>query len=204
MNYKKLNILKIDASSRSKNSVSRQLSQRVVERLLEEHPGASVVSRNVTNGLSPVSEDWITANFTPVEERNDDQKNVLTQSDELVSELRQADIIVIGLPIYNFGVPASLKAWIDLIARAGETFSYSEQGPQGLLSDKRVIVTVASGGVPVGSPVDFATNFLTHILGFVGITDVAYVSATGLAIDAEGAISDAEQQIDDIQFDIAA
>jgi len=204
MSNKKLNILKIDSSSRQETSVSRQLSQRVAARLLAENPNAEVVSRNVTSGLSPVSEDWITANFTPADDRSDDQKNILSLSDELVPELKQADIILIGLPIYNFGIPASLKAWVDLIARVGATFSYTEQGPQGLLSGKRVIVSVASGGVPVGSPVDFATTFLTHILGFIGITDVTYISATGLAMDAESTISNAEQQIDVLQLDKAA
>jgi FMN-dependent NADH-azoreductase len=204
MSNKKLNILKIDSSSRQETSVSRQLSKRVAARLLAENPNAEVVSRNVTSGLSPVSEDWITANFTPADDRSDDQKNILSLSDELVSELKQADIILIGLPIYNFGIPASLKAWVDLIARVGATFSYTEQGPQGLLSGKRVIVSVASGGVPVGSPVDFATTFLTHILGFIGITDVTYISATGLAMDAESTISNAEQQIDVLQLDKAA
>jgi FMN-dependent NADH-azoreductase len=204
MSNKKLNILKIDSSSRQETSVSRQLSKRVAARLLAENPNAEVVSRNVTSGLSPVSEDWITANFTPADDRSDDQKNILSLSDELVSELKQADIILIGLPIYNFGIPASLKAWVDLIARVGATFSYTEQGPQGLLSGKRVIVSVASGGVPVGSPVDFATTFLTHILGFIGITDVTYILATGLAMDAESTISDAEQQIDVLQLDKAA
>lgn len=204
MSNKKLNILKIDSSSRQETSVSRQLSKRVAARLLAENPNADVVSRNVTSGLFPVTEDWITANFTPADDRSDDQKNILSLSDELVSELKQADIILIGLPIYNFGVPASLKAWVDLIARVGETFSYTEQGPQGLLIGKRVIVSVASGGVPIGSPVDFATTFLTHILGFIGITDVTYISATGLVMDAESIISDAEQQIDVLQLDKAA
>jgi len=204
MSNKKLNILKIDSSSRQENSVSRQLTKRVAARLVAENPNAEVVSRNVENGLSPVSEDWITANFTPADDRSDEQLETLSLSGKLVAELKHADIILIGLPIYNFGVPASLKAWIDLIARVGETFVYSEQGPQGLLNGKRVIVSVASGGVPVGSPVDFATNYLTHVLGFIGITDVTYVSATGLAMDAEAAISSAEHQIDILPLNKAA
>jgi len=204
MSNKKLNILKIDSSSRQQSSVSRQLSKRLESRLVAENPNVEVVSRDVTNGLSPLSEDWIAANFTPADQRGEDQKKTLSLSDQLVSELKQADIILISLPIYNFGVPASLKAWIDLVARAGETFSYTEQGPQGLLHGKRAIVTVTSGGVPVGSPIDFATNFLTHVLGFIGITDVTYVGATGLAMDANIAISDAERQIDVLPLQKAA
>jgi FMN-dependent NADH-azoreductase len=118
--------------------------------------------------------------------------------------LRAADTIVIGLPIYNFGIPASLKAWVDLIARAGETFAYSETGPKGLLENKRVIVTVASGGVPVGSPMDHATTYLTQVLGFIGITDVTYVSAGGLAMDPEAALKSAEAEIDALPLQQAA
>ncbi len=105
-----LNILKIDSSSRVSGSVSRQLSAQVADRFVAENSDSNLVTRDVTKGLPTVSEDWIGANFTPADDRTDAQKDLLTLSDELVTELRAADVLVIGVPIYNFGVPASLKA----------------------------------------------------------------------------------------------
>ena len=199
-----LNILKIDSSSRHEGSVSRQLSTRLANRLKTEHPDASIVSRDVASGLSVVSEDWIGANFTPRDERNETQADILNLSDALVSELQVADILVFGVPIYDFGVPAALKTWIDLICRSGETFHYTESGPEGLLTGKRAIITVASGGVPVGSPADHATSYLTQVLGFIGITDVTFVSATGLAMDPEAPLRAAEAEIDALDLRTAA
>ena len=195
MSTTSLTILKLDSSGRKSGSVSRQLSTRLVERFVRDGD-VNVIERDVASGLPAVNEDWIGSNFTPSSERSADQAALLVQSDELVAELRAADVLVIGMPIYNFGVPASLKGWIDLICRAGETFQYGENGPEGLLTGKRAIVTVASGGVPVGSPMDHATTYLSQVLGFVGITDVTYVSATGLAMDPDSAIKSAEIEID--------
>ena len=186
------NILKINSSGRIDGSVSRDLTERLVNRF----DGANVVDRDVSSGLSAVSQGWIGANFTPPSDRTAAQENLLSQSDMLVNELRDADVLVIGMPIYNFGVPAALKQWIDLICRVGETFQYGENGPEGLVSGKRAFVTVASGGVPVGSPMDHATGFLTQVLGFIGITEVTYISATGLAVDPETPVKTAQAQID--------
>jgi FMN-dependent NADH-azoreductase len=199
-----LNILKIDSSSRHEGSVSRQLTTRLVNRVKSESPDASIVSRDVASGLSAISEDWIGANFTPRDGRTEIQTDILNLSDVLVSELQVADILVVGVPIYNFGVPAALKAWIDLICRAGETFRYTEAGPEGLLTGKRAIITVASGGVPVGSPADHATSYLTQVLGFIGITDVTYISASGLAMDSEAPLRAAEAEIDALDLKAAA
>lgn len=199
-----LNILKINSSGRQTGSASRQMTARLSDRLLAENPGASIVSRDVSSGLPAVNEDWIGANFTTADMRSDAQSELLGLSNELVAELRAADVLVIGLPIYNFGVPASLKAWIDLICRAGETFQYGENGPVGLLTGKRAIVTIASGGVPLGSPVDHASTYLTTVLGFIGITDVTFVGATGLAADAEAPLKAAEAEIDSISLRAAA
>ncbi len=204
MSTETLNILKIDSSSRHEGSVSRQLSSEVVQKLTAAHSSANVVERDATQGLAPIGEDWIGANFTPADSRSDSQKQALSLSDSLVAELHAADVLVIGVPIYNFGVPAALKAWIDLIARAGETFQYGENGPVGLLTGKRAIVTVASGGVPVGSPMDHATTYLTQVLGFVGISDVTYISATGLAMDPEAPLLAARDQIDQLDTRTAA
>ena len=190
-----LNILKIESSARQNGSVSRQLTERLIARIANTSE-TSVVERDVAAGLPIVSEGWIGSNFTPKDDRTDEQAALLELSDQLIGELRTADVLVIGMPIYNFGMPAALKSWIDLICRAGETFHYTESGPEGLLQGKRAIVTVASGGVPVGSPMDHATTYLTQVLGFVGITDVTYVSATGLAMDPDAAMKSAEDAID--------
>ncbi len=204
MTPKKRTILKLNSSGRNTGSVSRQLANRLVDRLLAADPDASVIVRDAAVGLSAVTEDWINANFTPSAQRTPDQAGLLALSDQLVAEIRAADTLVIGLPIYNFGIPAALKEWIDLVCRSGETFRYGTSGPEGLLTDKRAIVTVASGGVPVGSPMDHATTYLTQVLGFLGITDVTYVSAAGLAMDADAAIAAANRQIDQIDLGQAA
>jgi len=199
-----LNILKIDSSGRREGSVTRQLTDRLANRISGDHPGTAVILRDVATGLPAISEDWIGANFTPADDRSAQQQNILKLSDELVSELRTADVLLIGLPIYNFGVPAAMKAWIDLICRAGETFRYTEAGPEGLLTGKRAIVAVASGGVPVGSPMDHATGHLTQVLNFLGITDVSFVSATGLAMDPEAPLQAAMAEIDILDLKKAA
>ena len=199
-----LNILKIDSSGRSEGSISRQLTAHLADKLMAGHPGTSLTIRDTAAGLPAINEEWIGANFTPAGERSLAQKAQLTFSDELVSELRTADVVLIGLPIYNFGIPAALKAWIDLICRAGETFRYSEAGPEGLLSGKRAIVAVASGGVAIGSPLDHATGHLTQVLNFIGITDITFVPATGLAMDPETPVRNAIAQIDALELKQAA
>jgi FMN-dependent NADH-azoreductase len=145
-----------------------------------------------------VNEAWISANFTAEEERSEEQRATLNFSDKLVEELQAADVLVIGSPIYNFGIPASLKAWVDMIARARKTFRYTENGPEGLLEGKKAYVVIASGGVAVDSPVDFATPFLRQALRFVGITDVEVIAADQLGINAEESIDSARAQIADL------
>ena len=168
-------ILRIDASARRTGSVSRRLTDRIIAR-----PGnANVVTRDLATPLALVDERWVGANFTPADDRTDEQKNALATSDMLVDEVRAADTIVIGLPIYNFAVPAAFKAWIDQIVRAGETFRYTETGPLGLLTGKRAIVALASGGVALGSDWDYASGYVRHVLGFIGITDVTFIDASG-------------------------
>ncbi|SDZ43963.1 FMN-dependent NADH-azoreductase [Jannaschia faecimaris] len=148
------NILRIDSSARSEGSVPRDLLDRLEARL-----DGTVTRRDVGGKALPqITGSWVASNFTPSDQRTAEQEAALAQSDALIAELKAADTLLIGLPIYNFSVPGSLKAWIDLICRAGVTFKYAENGPIGLLEGKRAIVAVASGGVPVGSPVDFATH----------------------------------------------
>jgi len=178
-------ILKIDASARKSGSVTRELSEQLVTSLLAGDSQASVIERDLAAGLPFVDETWIGANFTDPADRTPDQKLKLALSDTLVSEVRAADVLVIGVPIYNFGVPASLKAWIDLIARARETFRYTENGPVGLLEGKKAYLIVASGGVKAGSEVDFATTYMKHVLGFIGVKDVTVVAADQLMMDGD-------------------
>ena len=185
-------ILRIDASARRDGSVSRDLADKIIARFGTD---ATIVTRDLARGLPLIDEDWVGANFTPADQRTDAQKDKLALSDDLVAELQAADTVVIGLPIYNFGVPAAFKAWIDQIARAGVTFQYLEYGPKGLLEGKRAIVAVASGGTEAGSEIDFATGFVRHILGFVGITDVDFVTADRLMIDAEATMKSANDQV---------
>lgn len=185
-------ILHIDASARRQGSTTRDLSQKIVTKL-----GASrIIRRDLATPLPLLTEDWVNANFTPADQRSETQRDTLALSDQLVAELKDADTIVIGLPIYNFSVPAAFKAWIDLVARAGLTFAYSETGPRGLLTDKRVILAVASGGTQVGSEIDFATNYARHVLGFVGLTEVEVVAADQMAIDPEAALKAAQDAVD--------
>lgn len=185
-------VLHIDSSARTEGSVTRDLSAQIVARL-----GATeVIRRDLLTPVPQLTGDWVGANFTPADDRTAEQKDLLTQSDALVAELQKADTVVIGAPIYNFSVPANLKAWIDLIARVGVTFKFGENGSEGLLEGKRAIVVIASGGTPVDSDVDFATNYLRHVLSFVGITDVQVVAADGLVMDADGSLAKAQAQID--------
>lgn len=185
-------VLRIDSSPRTVTSVSRQLADKVVDRLA---PG-TVVRRDVSGGLPVVGEEWIGANFTPAENRSPAQRDELGLSDSLVAELAAADVVVISLPIWNFGVPSSLKSWVDLVARAGVTFQYTSEGPKGLLTGKRAVLVVASGGTEVGSQIDFATSYMRHVLGFIGIQDVDVVAADRMAIDAEASQSKANAAIE--------
>ena len=151
-----------------------------------------------TNARHDATKSWspiVPSLYMPADARSDDQRQALALSDTLIAELNAADTIVIGLPVYNFGVPAALKAWVDLVARAGVTFNYTETGPKGALEGKRAILVMASGGVPAGSPVDFATTYMKHMLGFLGITDVEIVAAEALAVDAEAALKAAGDAI---------
>lgn len=185
-------VLHIDSSARTENSVTRSLSAEITGRLAPE----TVIRRDLATPLPLLDEAWVGANFTPADQRSDEQKALLAQSDALIAELKLADTIVIGTPIYNFSVPSTLKAWIDLVARVGVTFNYTETGPVGLLEGKRAIIAVASGGTQAGSDIDFATTYLRHVLGFIGITDVELVAADQLSMDEEGSMQRAKSAIE--------
>lgn len=189
-----LNILRIDASARTDGSISRDLNDKIVSRY-RAAGDVDVVERDLAAGLPLIDAEWIGANFTDDADRTDAQRDALALSNSLVDEIKAADVVLIGLPIYNFGVPASLKAWVDLVARRGVTFNYTENGPVGLLEGKRAIITVASGGTEVGSDIDFATGYMRHVLGFIGITDVLFVKADRLAVDPEGTLKAADDAV---------
>ena len=190
-----LNILHVNASARGAASVSRQLTTNLIDALRERHGSVQITERNVAAGLPFVDEEWVGANSTPEEERDDAQREVLALSDELVRELADADILVVGAPIYNFSIPAALKAWVDMIARARLTFRYTDKGVEGLLADRKTYVVVPSGGVPVGSAVDFATPYLRHVLGFVGITDIEFIGARGADRGNQESLDEARARI---------
>jgi len=184
-------ILRLDATARASGSYSRQLTDKIVARF----DGASVTTRTLNEVFPQIDDAWVAANNTPAAERTAEHQAALSFSDTLIKEVQAADTVVIGLPIYNFMVPTSLKAWVDQIARVGVTFQYGEDGPKGLLTNKRVIVAVASGGTQIGSDYDFATPYLRFMLGFFGITDVTFVGATGLAMDETAALTRADTAI---------
>ena len=189
------NILRVDASMRRDGSTTRGLTERVIEKLARTGP-VDVTVRDLADGTAFIDEDWITANVTDPAARDTAMQKRLATSDALVAELQSADVIVIGVPIYNFGIPAALKAWIDQIARARVTFKYSENGPVGLLEGKRAIIVVASGGTEVDSPIDFATPYMRHVLGFIGIHDVEVISADRQMVDAEASRARAEAALE--------
>ncbi len=186
-------VLHIDASARLNGSTTRDLTARIVSRL-----GGKVIRRDLAHAIPQIDETWVNANFTPADQRSKAQSAALELSDTLISEIKAADVLVIGVPVYNFGIPTALKAWIDQIARAGVTFSYTEDGPKGLLEGKRAIIALASGGTPVGSEIDFASGYLRHIMGFIGITDVEIVAADRLMVDADAALSGANARIEEL------
>lgn len=182
-------ILHINASVNGENSNSRQIVSKLIERIVAATPAANVVERDLNDKSIPaLTGEIVGAFYTPAENRTEAQKDVIAVSDKLVAELQASDVVVIGAPMYNFSVPSTLKAWVDLIARVGVTFNYTENGPKGLLEGKKAYIVVATGGVPVNSPADFATPYLKQVLGFVGISDIDVIDASGFAVNAEEAM----------------
>ena len=193
-----MKILNINSSSNKSASTSTNFADKVVAQLVKENEGATVVKRHTTYSDLPFIDESILGALFPQGERTEEQKKALTLSDELVDEVLAADVLVIGAPIYNFSVPASLKAYFDLIARAGLTFKYSETGPIGLLENKKAYVVVSSGGTEIGSSDDFAGNYIKHFLGFIGIKDVEFVRLDQLMFSSETKINEANKKIVEI------
>ena len=188
-------ILRLDASANIEASTSKQLGDRLVEQLRNEYGDIELNHRDLNQGLSFIDSEWVAANFTANDERSEDQRARLAFSDSLIEELEQADHIVLTTPMYNFGIPASLKAWIDLIARAGVTFRYTENGPVGLLENKRVDIVITTGGAPLESPVDFVSGYLRQIFRFIGIEDIHIIGADRMNVDADASYNQALAQI---------
>lgn len=204
------NILVLNSSAAGADSVSRLLTGDTVDQLRRYRPHAAVVTRDLAADPIPhLAPDGVNGVRTP---------NAVTPaeiaarklSDELIAELRAADTIVIGAPMYNFGLPSTLKAWFDHVLRAGETFRYSEAGPKGLLEGKTVIVVEARGGLyseGPGQAADFQEPYLRHLLAFIGLTDVTFVRAEKLGFGPEAraaAIAAARAQISGLALAQAA
>jgi len=195
MQQDKTKVLEISASARLGSSASRQLTRDLIAALDDRYGNVETTRRDLAAGVPLIDEQWVAANFTPPESQSAADHEALAFSDSLVAELKEADVVVIGTPLYNFSIPAALKAWIDLIARARLTFRYTENGPEGLLGGKKAYIVIATGGVPVASAADFATPYLRHALAFVGITDVEVVAAEKLNSQPEESMDRARARI---------
>ena len=180
---------------RRQKSVSRLLADEVVSLLGANKTGMNVITRDLAAGVGIVNAAWIEAERTSEENRTPDQWALLSQSDALVSELQSADDLVIATPIYNFSVPAALKAWIDLICRDNITFVYQNDRPRGLLANKRATVIITSGGTIAETDVDYASGYIRHIMEFIGILDVSVIDVTGLAKNRREVIDRARAEI---------
>jgi FMN-dependent NADH-azoreductase len=180
-------VLQLNTSINNGNGQSSQLARQFITAIQERDPGVRLVVRDLaaSEPVPHLDGERFGAFLAKPEERSEEQRAVVAYSDTLISELQQAEVIVLGLPMYNFGVPSQLKAYFDHIARAGVTFKYTDKGPVGLLTGKRAYVFAARGGVYAGTPLDTQTAYVRDFLRFIGIADVTFVYAEGLAISAE-------------------
>jgi len=197
-------ILLVLSSPRGTESHSHQIAYRIVEDLRARHAGTEIVIRDVAKEPLPyVGEAFVGGLFTPPEKRSAAEAKAIEVSDQLVDELVAADIVVLAVPMHNFGLPAALKSWIDHVVRAGRTFAYSGSGPAGLLKDKQAIIVVSRGGIYSDGPMkafDFQETYLRRVLGFIGITDVQAVRVEGVAMGGDAlsnAVSSANAQAEE-------
>ena len=192
----KNHILRLDASASVDTSNSKKLGDELIARLMALHPGATVQQRDLNQEIGFIDQNWVTANFTPIEQRSEIQQQRLAFSDELIEEIRRSDHIVLTTPMYNFGIPSTLKAWIDMICRAGATFQYTADGPVGLIKGKTVDIVITTGGVHLQSPVDFVTDYLKQVFRFIGIEDINIIGADAMSVDADSSYQKALDQIE--------
>ena len=191
-----MNILHLDSSARKDESVSRKLAKDLVNKLKKDND--QLVYRDISSNIPFVAGIKGAGFIIPEEERNKQDKELFKFSDELVDEVLAADTIIISTPIYNFGPPAAVKAWFDLVARAGRTFKYETTGPIGLIGGgKKVYLVVTSGGVPVGSPVDFCTPWFKQALNFLGISDIEIIDSSQLNINDDN-LKKAQEKINNL------
>ncbi|MFZ4538455.1 FMN-dependent NADH-azoreductase [Propionivibrio sp.] len=197
-----MKILQINASARSAGSNSTRLAAAVSARLQAQNPAASIELRDLASAPHPVlDEPSLTALFTPAEQRTAEQNARVALDDALIAQVQSADAIVLGVPMYNFGIPVQLKTWIDDIARSGVTFRYTANGPEGLLKGKKVYVALARGGLYRDTPADSQVPYLKSVLGFLGMTDIEFIYAEGLAMGADAAskaFAEAEEQMGEL------
>jgi len=184
-----MKILRIDSSAKTETSESRRLTARIIDGLKANGKSPEVTVRDLNECLPQVDSAWIEANNTLAVDHTDEHKKTLALSDTLVAEIEAADTLIIGVALYNFSITASLKLWIDLICRVRKTFAYVDGSPKGLMTGKKAIICFASGGTPFGSDIDFASGYLRHILGFIGITDVTFISADKHFMDNQSLIN---------------
>jgi len=203
-------ILLIQSSPRAEASYSTQYARHVVDDIKRRHPDASVVVRDLAQTPLPhIGDAFVGALAASPQQRTAEQAQAIARSDQLIDELIAADWIVIASPMHNFGPPSTLKAWIDHIARAGRTFSYTEQGPRGLLTNKKAVLVLARNGIYSDGPMramDFQEPYLRAILGFIGITDVHVVRVEGLAFGQEAvqrAMTKAREEVDSVTRAVA-
>ena len=192
-----MKIYQIDSSARKKGSTSRALAKKVLDKI--KKPGDEVIYRDLDDEMLFVS--GLTESGMKIDEKDqtEDHKKMFKLSDKLVNELKESDIIIISAPIYNYGPPATLKAWSDLAARIGETFKFKPDGRRvGLLKNKRAYLVITSGGTKLNSKEDFLTPWLKYILNFFGIEKIDIICADQMALDYEKSIQEAETQIDKI------
>ncbi|WP_111641884.1 FMN-dependent NADH-azoreductase [Marinimicrobium alkaliphilum] len=195
-------LLQINSSLSGDNGQSTALANKFAKEWLAGNPGGKVVVRDLAASPVPhLDGERFSAFITPADKRTAEQKAVVAHSDSLIQELRDADAIVMGVPMYNFGVPSTLKAYFDHVARSGETFRYTENGPEGLLTDKPVYILAARGGVYAGTAADSQTGYLNAFLGFIGLKNTHFIYAEGLAMGDQAhqdAIERAQAQINEL------
>lgn len=183
-----MKILQINASARREGANSTRVANTIVARLQAANPGAQLTLRDLAVTPHPVlDEAALGALFTSVDQRSSEQSARVALDDALIAEIQAHDTLVLGVPMYNFGVPVQLKSWIDAIARAGVTFRYTETGPEGLLKGKKVYVALARGGLYRDTANDSQVPYLKSVLGFLGLSDVSFIYAEGLAMGTEAA-----------------
>jgi len=197
-----MNILQVNSSARTDDSQSTALANALVERIRNDHPEATLTLRDLSRVPHPqLDEVALQALFTPADKRTPEQAARVALDDVLIAEIKAADVVVLGVPMYNFGVSAQLKNWIDAISRAQATFRYTAEGPEGLLKGKKVYVALTRGGKYRNTPADTQVPYLQTIFSFLGMTDVHYVYAEGLAMGpeaAQNAMTSARTQIEEL------